>query len=334
MDKAAVFIDGDSLFWAAKVLLPRKTKIDLMSLSEALCEIVKAERWRTYYYTSLLPSQKEMTGEERNGFAGQQRFLHALARNPRFEVRLGELRRRGSVLVETLTDVLLSIDLVKVSYNREIQKSILITGDRTFVAAIKTAKEAGVLTTVSFFRQLTSRELLLTCDQYVEISREFLESLQKEMSSKIATYPDAISPRGPSKMFPEILRFEKEIRGFIVKELQRTFSASSTATAVPNEIYRSWQVRKENDIRIGRQPEANMIDYADFSDYKEIILHNWKVFSNLRDKHKVRVYLDDLNNLCRKPTMHMRTITKDEIGMGKIIIRWFRSKMRGAEKGG
>jgi hypothetical protein len=35
----------------------------------------------------------------------------------------------------------------------------------------------------------------------------------------------------------------------------------------------------EKDIKEGRLPEQNIINYANFSHYKDVILSNWKIFS-------------------------------------------------------
>jgi len=139
-----------------------------------------------------------------------------------------------------------------------------------------------------------------------------------------------VSTEKSVEMYKEISLFEKEIRAFIFEKLYDAFSDFWIIRAVPKEIGMRWQKRREADIKEGKPPERNILNYADFSDYKEIILYNWKkIFAKyFKDKEKLRVRLDDLNNLCRKTTMHIRTITEDEIGLGKISIRWLRSKMK------
>lgn len=132
------------------------------------------------------------------------------------------------------------------------------------------------------------------------------------------------------EMFDEIASFEKQISAFLVKTLHGFFGENWVMQGVPKEIRKRWLERRDADIKEGRPSEVLMINYADFSDYKEIILYNWNnVFSrHFKDKEKLRVRLDDLNNLFRKKTMHpIRTIYKDEIGAGRIAIGWIKSKM-------
>lgn len=158
----------------------------------------------------------------------------------------------------------------------------------------------------------------------------FLKETRPRKPIKTRKVSSIISVEKPVEMFKEISAFEKEIRAFIFERLYEAFSDFWIIRAVPKEIRMRWQKRREADIKEGKPPERNIINYADFSDYKEIILYNWKnVFSKyFKDKEKLRVRLDDLNNLCRKTTMHVRTITEDEIGLGKVSIRWLRSRMK------
>ena len=132
------------------------------------------------------------------------------------------------------------------------------------------------------------------------------------------------------EMFKEVSVFESKIRSFIFENIKSAGSNLLSNKNIPKQIRENWEKRKADDIKNGKTEEKNTINYADFSDYKEIIYFNWKkIFSKyFKDKDKLRVYLDDLNNLCRKATMHNRTITKNEIGLAKIYIRWLNSRMK------
>jgi hypothetical protein len=135
-------------------------------------------------------------------------------------------------------------------------------------------------------------------------------------------------------MFSEISAFENEIREFIYEKIKDLALDLWYNDAIPKPIKENWKRRKEDDLKEGKLPEANPLKYADFSDYKEIIFYRWNATFHkyFKDKEKLRVYLDDLNNLCRKATMHNRTISKDEIGSARICIRWLKSRMNSGVK--
>lgn len=128
--------------------------------------------------------------------------------------------------------------------------------------------------------------------------------------------------------------FEKIIRYFIVEELKSVFSDKWLKQGVPKEVRTNWLERKAEDDKVGRLPVGNLINYADFSDYKEIILRNWGniFFKFFRDKEQTRVRFDDLNNF-RKAVMHSRVLSDDEIGHAKVTIRWIKTRLASVGEG-
>lgn len=126
----------------------------------------------------------------------------------------------------------------------------------------------------------------------------------------------------------EIADLEVEMRSFIERTLQGAYSHNWIRLAIPKAIRDDWQQKRESDVKQGKIAETDPINYADFSHYKDIILHNWKLFSEyFEDKERFRIKLEDLNSLCRTITMHARTIDDDEIGASRIVLRWLKSRM-------
>lgn len=130
-------------------------------------------------------------------------------------------------------------------------------------------------------------------------------------------------------MFKEISEFENAIRSFIYENIKSLALDLNYNETIPKKIRQQWKQRKQDDIKEGKTGENNLLLYSDFSDYKEIIFFSWKnIFCKyFKDKEKFRVYIDDLNNLCRKTTMHNRTVSEDEIGLARTYIRWLKSRM-------
>ena len=135
------------------------------------------------------------------------------------------------------------------------------------------------------------------------------------------------------EMFDELTSFEYEIRVFIAKTLQTAYSHNWLKHGIPKAFIEDWTKKRENDVKQGKIPEEHLINYADFSQYKDIIFYNWKIFAPFfEDKEKLRVRLEDLNNLCRVVTMHTRTLTEDESGMARVSMRWLKSRMEPASE--
>ncbi|UCG69597.1 MAG: NYN domain-containing protein [Thermoplasmata archaeon] len=173
MDRAVVLIDGGYL---AKVLDSdfNRAKVDFLKLSEELCK--GSDRLRTYYYNCMPYQHDPPTDEERRRFSAMDRFIYTLRKLPRFEVRLGKLGRIGGEFVQKRVDILMAVDLVRMSWGRQIGKAIMVTGDSDFVPAIEAAKDAGVLVQLYYSRSAIHDELLMAVDDCFEITKELIES--------------------------------------------------------------------------------------------------------------------------------------------------------------
>jgi uncharacterized LabA/DUF88 family protein len=117
-------------------------RIDYLKLSDILCG--GCFRLRTYIYDCLPYQDNPPTPEQKELYSGKLKFFNALKKLPSFEVRFGKQRPRPGGFVQKGVDVLLSVDLVRLSSKGQIQKAILIAGDADYVPAVQTAKDEGV----------------------------------------------------------------------------------------------------------------------------------------------------------------------------------------------
>ncbi|MDX1170682.1 hypothetical protein GOL87_27620 [Sinorhizobium medicae] len=117
-----------------------------------------------------------------------------------------------------------------------------------------------------------------------------------------------------SRAYESLLRFEREIRAFIVAVMTARFGARWMKQQLPNGMLDRWMEKRETDIQHGAEA-APLIEYADFTDYKAIIERgdNWtKVFQPIFGrKEDVRESFQRLFPV-RIATMHARIITLDD----------------------
>ena len=92
MSRIAIFIDA-GYFQAMTRDEFGSPRIDFGKLATKIAG--GKEILRTYYYDCLPYQSNPPTLEEANRFSKRQRFHYALAKNPRFQVRLGRLEYRG-----------------------------------------------------------------------------------------------------------------------------------------------------------------------------------------------------------------------------------------------
>jgi len=178
MARAAVFLDGGYFSKVLKYAFD-EPNLDYEKFSDLICE--GDERLRTYYYDCMPYQSSPPTNKEKQMYAQKDKFIYNIRRLRRFEVRLGKLIYIPSAkdFIQKRVDVLLSVDLVRMSWDHQISKAVLVTGDSDFVPAVQAAKDAGVLTVL--YHSKASKvgaldELLYACDERREITQDLIKS--------------------------------------------------------------------------------------------------------------------------------------------------------------
>jgi uncharacterized LabA/DUF88 family protein len=176
MYKTALFIDGGYLAKISKSF--GQPKIDFLAFSELLCN-EDDDRLRTYYYYCM-PFQSPLpSAEESYRYKNAERFVKSLAKLSKFEVRLGRFQKiqnaSSTEYVQKGIDVMLAVDLVKMSWGKLIDKAILLTADSDFVYAIQAVKDAGILTKLCYSDKYPVNESMLDVfDERVTVTNDLL----------------------------------------------------------------------------------------------------------------------------------------------------------------
>jgi uncharacterized LabA/DUF88 family protein len=183
MGRTAVFIDGGYLDKILKNLYG-EARIDVGKLTDEL--VGSDEKLRTYYYHCPPYQSHPPTSAESERFANKTKFFAALQRLPRFEVRLGKLRKiinpetGRDEFEQKRVDVLLSVDLVLLSSKHLISRAVILGGDEDFVPAVRIAKDEGVIVTLYYAYDKAagvscSAELQKACDECVRIEKDLIQ---------------------------------------------------------------------------------------------------------------------------------------------------------------
>jgi hypothetical protein len=117
-----------------------------------------------------------------------------------------------------------------------------------------------------------------------------------------------------SRAYETLLRFEREVRAFIVAVMTKHFGADWMKRQLPADLLDKWKDKKQKDMQQGGE-DLPLINYADFADYKGIIERNdnWEaVFKTVfARKEDIRESLQRLYPV-RIATMHARFITLED----------------------
>jgi uncharacterized LabA/DUF88 family protein len=162
-------------------------RIDYLKLSE---EISKGfYRLRTYVYDALPYQGNPPTEYQSQLLASKQRFFHSIGQLPSFDVRFGKQRPRGTTYVQKGVDILLAIDMIRLSSKQQIHKAFLIAGDADYVPVVKATKDEGVSVTLYHSgalqttpdgkqRKKYSDELWQACDERYAITQALISKVR------------------------------------------------------------------------------------------------------------------------------------------------------------
>jgi len=173
MEKAAIFIDGGYLNRVLKHYF-QEAAIDYQKLCEEICSEIKVSRLRTYYYHCMPIIRKNSLKDEKK-HSDMQKFITRLRRLPRFEVKLGRLQLIGNQFRQKMVDVLMSLDIVDMCIDKQIDHAIIIGGDSDFVPAIKKAKDHGAIVHLYYHADSVHHEILDEIDEGHLLSKELIE---------------------------------------------------------------------------------------------------------------------------------------------------------------
>ena len=174
-DRVAVFIDNG---YVSKIL-QNGVRMDFMKFCETACG--DKERLRTYFYDCMPYQSESPTDEEKDKYARYCKFRDSIEKQPRFQMRFGKLSKTyDGHYAQKRVDILLAVELVRLSWSHQIGHAILVTGDSDFVPAVEAAKDAGVITTLYYSRSSIHDELLRAVDERCELTDAFLESVKRE----------------------------------------------------------------------------------------------------------------------------------------------------------
>ncbi|MEK6859436.1 MAG: NYN domain-containing protein [Nanoarchaeota archaeon] len=132
-------------------------------------------RLRTYFYYCM-PLVRKNNSDDVFRLSEVQKFLTKLKRLPRFEVKLGKLQLIGNQFKQKMIDVLMSLDITNMSFEKQIQHVILIAGDSDFIPAIKKAKDYGIIVHLFYHPSSVHNELLDEVDELHIINQELIDN--------------------------------------------------------------------------------------------------------------------------------------------------------------
>ena len=176
-DTAAVFLDGGYLDKVKHFEFGGRS-FDYAKLATKMA--APETLLRAYYYHCMPYQGPQPTEDERGRYASMHRFVTALRRLPRFEVRLGRLVYRGGEFIQKRVDTMFGVDMALLAGKGKINKVALFTGDSDLIPAVEAVEREGVLVCLWHClgaRSRPSNDLYEFCDDRVEVTPKLFEEV-------------------------------------------------------------------------------------------------------------------------------------------------------------
>jgi len=184
--------------------------------------------------------------------------------------------------------------------------------------------ESGILNNFekATFRLTVSKSLKLHAEMLSNVNNVTL--MPKVTVAQREETPELILQTEDYGLFYQLIRdFEVEIRSFIVEMLGKGWIKRLENDAP--DLVEKWKQRCNNDSEWGIVPEENLINYADLTDYMQIIKKYRKIFS--KSDEELGLVIANFNifaNRGRNPVMHFRTLTQEGYYAAKAAERFLR----------
>ena len=195
MDKIGVFIDGGFLAVITKYVFPNEDgtprKLDLHEFSKVLCEENEGTLMRSYFYHCPPYQGAYPTPEERKRKEGYDSWVSSVRKLKQMQIREGRLRKvYGSDgkhdFIQKGVDVLLAIDMLKLTLKGSINKIILLSSDSDFVPVVRALRDEGASVILYNYRDPTgtkncfSQHLHDECDDRKQLTEELFEKATRK----------------------------------------------------------------------------------------------------------------------------------------------------------
>ena len=180
-EEVAILIDnGYFKKTITAVFKDSQVRIDYRKVSDKISDILKLKRYRTYFYDAPPFKGSNPTKEENERYSKFDKFVYSVRKLPSFEVRLGKLVKRDNEFVQKGVDILLAIDIVKLSLKDRVRHIALIAGDADYVPAVKLARDEGVKIYLFHNSQngQYADELYQNSDERTPLDQSFFKDLQ------------------------------------------------------------------------------------------------------------------------------------------------------------
>ncbi len=130
---------------------PLKYKLENFAVN--LCKDLNLNCKEIYFYLAPPFQSPKPTEEENKRKANYDKFISKLKKiSPKVNIREGRLQKINNIFTQKGVDTLMTMDLLKISQEKQVNNVVLITSDTDFVPIIKDIrKNSGLKVILAYF---------------------------------------------------------------------------------------------------------------------------------------------------------------------------------------
>lgn len=158
-------------------------------------------------------------------------------------------------------------------------------------------------------------------------TRPIVSQRPSKEEQTVLTIDDSMLGRSV-ELYRQIIALESTLRELVKQKLKTEFS-EDWRSQIPSQIVNEWKRKERNDLNESLEPETELINYADFSDYAQIIAKFKSLFRDVfPDNERTVVELNRINNIGRRRVMHIRTISDVVYYNTMYSIQWVKDQLQ------
>ena len=223
-------------------------------------------------------------------------------------------------------------DLADVGERESWYGTVVVSEFGTKSSMAHTTSLGNILNKSGILRSFENETFRLTVSRGLKLHVELVSPQIDKVTLKPKVRVTEVTPVEPvhtnvdyGRFYKLIRDFEQEVRSFITEMLGKSWIKRLENDAPA--IVRRWKERRDADVKWGIDPEENLINYANLTDYIQIIERYRKTFSESdRDLGLVKAHFDVFAMKGRNPVMHCRDLSYEEYyttrGAEKFLRKW------------
>jgi uncharacterized LabA/DUF88 family protein len=178
MKRVAIFIDGNNFYFGLRKFYGKEKSLKNFNFTKFADFLAKKEKVTDiFYYNAQLDREQNP-----DKYDSQREFFEKLRKIPNFHLVLCKLLKRNITGTNKVyyiikeDDIHMAVDMVENAGEDKFDTAIIVSGDDDFVPAVKAVQRKNKQVENVYFKNSSSRNLQMNCNNSFELTRAILDN--------------------------------------------------------------------------------------------------------------------------------------------------------------